>query len=229
MSRGSHQSKDMPALLFDLDGTMLVSDPIHEAVFREIWTERGLPTPAGFYVAQIHGRQNQDIFREFLPDEPDIQGLHERKEAMFRDRLVRPYPGMPGVVELVRLAQEKGWKRAIVTNAMRKNAEAMLEAIGLRDAFDCIVIGEECARGKPDPGPYLEAMRQLGVAAEDSIAFEDSTSGVRAAVAAGAHTFGIRSALDDATLRAAGAAATLADFNDPALAHHLARLEGASP
>lgn len=219
----------MPALLFDLDGTMLVSDPIHEEVFREIWAERGLPTPPGFYVDQIHGRQNQDIFAEFLPDEPDIQGLHERKEAMFRARLPRPYPGTPGVVDFVRRAEREGWPRAIVTNAMRKNADAMLEAIGLRDAFDTIVIGEECARGKPAPDPYLEAMRQLGVTPGDSIAFEDSRSGVAAAAAAGAYTFGIRSALDDATLRAAGADATLADFNDPALRDHLARLEGARP
>jgi len=219
----------MPALLFDLDGTMLVSDPIHEQVFREIWTERGLPTPPGFYVEQIHGRQNQDIFREFLPDEPDIQGLHERKEAMFRDRLPRPYPGMPGVVALVRRAEAEGWPRAIVTNAMRKNADAMLEAIGLRDAFETIVIGEECQRGKPAPDPYMEAMRQLGVAPEDSIAFEDSVSGATAAAASGAFTFGLRSALDDATLRAAGASETLADFTDPALFGHLARLEGSRP
>lgn len=216
----------MPALLFDLDGTMLVSDPIHEAVFRELWIERGLPTPEGFYLARIHGRQNQDIFREFLPDEPDIQGLHERKEAMFRDRLPRPYPAMPGLAALVHRAVAEDWPRAIVTNAMRRNAEAMLEAIGLADAFETIVIGEECARGKPDPAPYLEAMRQLGVAAGDCIAFEDSPAGVHAAVAAGAYTLGIRSALDDDTLRAAGARATLEDFADPALSAHLARFEG---
>lgn len=219
----------MPALLFDLDGTMLISDPIHEEVFREIWTEKGLPTPPGFYFRQIHGRQNQDVFAEVLPDEPDPQALHERKEAMFRARLPRPYPAMPGVVDLVRRAERAGWPRAIVTNAMRLNAEAMLEAIGLRDAFDTIVIGEECARGKPAPDAYLEAMRQLGVAAEDSIAFEDSPAGVKAAAAAGAFTIGIRSALDDASLRAAGAHATLSDFTDPALSDHLARLEGARP
>ena len=219
----------MPALLFDLDGTMLVSDPIHEEVFREIWTEKGLPTPPGFYFEQIHGRQNQDVIAEVLPNEPDIQALHERKEEMFRARLPRPYPAMPGVVALVRRAEAEGWPRAIVTNAMRLNADAMLEAIGLRDAFDTIEIGEECERGKPHPAPYLEAMRQLGVTPEDSIAFEDSRSGIIAAAASGAFTFGIRSALDDATLRAAGAQATLADFTDPALSDHLARLEGTHP
>ncbi len=216
----------MPALLFDLDGTMLVSDPIHEAVFRELWTERGLPTPDGFYTEQIHGRQNLDVFAEFLPDEPDPQGLHERKEAMFRDRLPRPFPAMPGLADLVRLSQRQGWKRAVVTNAMRKNADAMLEAIGLRDAFETIVIGEECARGKPAPEPYLEAMRRLGVTPAETIAFEDSPSGIRAAVAAGVYTLAIRSTLDDTALRGAGADATLADFTDPALADHLARLEG---
>jgi len=116
----------------------------------------------------------------------------------------------------------------VVTNAMRKNADAMLAAIGLDGAFDAVVIGEECARGKPDPAPYLEAMRQLGEAPETCIAFEDSPAGVRAAAASGAWTLGIRSALDDAALRAAGAAASLKDFTDPALGAHLARLEGVS-
>lgn len=216
----------MPALLFDLDGTMLVSDPIHESVFKEIWTERGLPTPEGFYSAGIHGRQNHDIFAEFLPAEPDVQGLHELKEAMFRERLPRPYPAMPGLADLIGLATAKGWGLAVVTNAMRKNADAMLDAIGLAGAFETIVIGEECAKGKPDPAPYLEALRQLGAEARDCLAFEDSPSGVRAAAAAGIPTLGIRSALDDRALRAAGATDTLADFTDPALAHHLARLEG---
>lgn len=215
----------MPALLFDLDGTMLISDPIHEEVFRELWAEFGLPTPEGFYIKGIHGRQNQDIIREFLPHVTDVLALHERKEAMFRDRLPKPYPGLPGVVELVRHAEREGWPRAIVTNAMRKNACAMLEAIGLRDAFDTIVIGEECARAKPAPDPYLEAMRQLGVTPEDSIAFEDSLSGVTAAAASGAYTFGLRTALDDAALRGAGARQTLQDFTDPALHAHLARFD----
>ena len=219
----------MPALLFDLDGTLLVSDPIHAQVYRELWTERGLPYDDAFYEAHVHGRINLDVFAEFLPDEPDPQALHERKEAMFRARLPRPFPAMPGVVELIAQARARDWKMAIVTNAMRENAHAMLGAIGLADAFETIVIGEECVRAKPDPAPYLEAMRLLGVVPAACIAFEDSASGVRAAAASGAYTVGIRSALDDAGLRAAGAATSLTDFTDPALAQALARLEGDQP
>ncbi|OIP88022.1 MAG: CbbY/CbbZ/GpH/YieH [Rhodobacterales bacterium CG2_30_65_12] len=220
----------MPALLFDLDGTMLVSDPIHEAVFRELLSERGVAVAEDFYVTKVHGRTNLDIFADLLPDDPDPKALDELKEAMFRARLPHPYPAMPGLAELVAQARANGWGRAVVTNAMRKNAEAMLAAIGLRDAFETIVVADECAHGKPHPAPYLEAMRQLGVAAEDCIAFEDSAAGVRAAAAAGALTLGIRSALDDATLRAAGAVATLADFTDPALPDILGRaFAGGSP
>lgn len=215
-----------PALLFDLDGTMLHSDAIHEQVFTELWTARGLPVEEGFYMEQVHGRLNVDVFAEFLPDEPDPQALSEWKEAQFRARLPRPFPAMPGAVDLVARADRMGWARAIVTNAMRLNAEAMLEAIGLQDAFETIVIGEECPRGKPDPAPYIEAMRQLDARPETCIAFEDSPSGIRAARASGAYTVGIRSSLDDATLCAAGAQVTLQDFTDPALSAILERFKG---
>ncbi|MGY3436687.1 MULTISPECIES: HAD family hydrolase [unclassified Marinovum] len=216
----------MPALLFDLDGTMLNSDSIHLQVYKEIWAARGMELTDEGYMQHMHGRLNVDIYADFLPDEPDHQGLSDWKEAQFRERLPRPFPGMPGVGDLVARAVAEDWPRAIVTNAMRLNAEAMLGAIGLRDAFEVIVIGEECPRGKPDPYPYQEAMRQLGVAPGECIAFEDSPSGMRAAAASGAYGVGIRSALDDAALRAAGAQITLQDFTDPALTDILKRHTG---
>ena len=219
-------TRPMPALLFDLDGTLLNSDTIHEEVFRELWAARGLDMPAGFYMQHVHGRLNTDIFAEFLPDEPDPQGLSDAKEAAFRARLPCPYPAMPGSAELMRRAKSKGWPMAVVTNAMRLNAKAMLRATGLDSYIDTIVIGEECSKAKPDPEPYLEAMRQLLVQAPDCIAFEDSPAGLKSARASGAFCVGLRSSLDDAALIAAGAQATINDFNDPALEAILAHIQG---
>ncbi len=218
----------MPALLFDLDGTLLDSDAIHEAVFRDIWTERGLDVPPGFYTKHVHGRLNTDIFAEFLPDEPDPQALSDAKEAEFRKRLPRPFPAMAGAENFLSHACEMNWPMAVVTNAMRLNADAMLEAIGLRSYFDVFIIGEECERGKPDPEPYESAMAALGVSPSGCIAFEDSPSGMRAANAAGAYCIGVRSSLDDAALRACGAHQTIENFNDPALGEYLKRFEGAN-
>ena len=214
------------ALLFDLDGTMLNTDPIHMAVFAEMMVPYGLDISEDFYMTNVHGRLNVDFLAEFLPDHPNPQGLSDEKEAEFRRRLPKPYPAMPGVSALIDKAVEANWKRAIVTNAMRLNAEAMLSAIGARERFDTIIIGEECAHGKPHPEPYLAAMAALNVAPERAIAFEDSPAGVRSAAASGAYTIGIRSALDDATLRAAGAQLTISDFTDPALSPVLSRLSG---
>ena len=210
------------ALLFDLDGTMLNTDHIHRQIFADMMRPHGLDITETFYNAHIHGRLNEDFFAEFLPELPDPKGLSDAKEAEFRNRLPQPYPAMPGVVDLVRQAQDIGWALAVVTNAQRANAEAMLNAIGVRDAFDVIIIGEECELGKPHPMPYLMAMDQLGVTAERAIAFEDSPSGLRSACASGAYTVGVRSTLSDADMRAEGAQTSITDFTDPALPQILA-------
>ena len=179
------------ALLFDLDGTLLHSDPLHTAVFVDLFAERGRQIDEGFYLREIHGRQNVAIFSEHFPDE-DPHALSHAKEAAFRDRLGSEARPMPGLTDLLDRADSEGWPRAVVTNAPRVNAEAMLTAIGLRDRFETLVIGDECVRGKPDPAPYLAAMDRLGVAAHQSIAFEDSPSGVKAAHASGARPQAIR-------------------------------------
>ena len=218
----------MPALLFDLDGTMLNSDAIHAQVFTELWQSRGLEVTDEFYMKHVHGRLNVDIFAEFLPDEPDPQGLSEWKEAQFRERLPRPFPAMPGLLELLNHAQALGWRIAVVTNAMRLNAEAMLSAIGAREHIEHLVIGEECTHAKPHPQPYELAIQQFGERADNCIAFEDSPTGVQSAAASGAYTIGVRSALSDAELCANGAQATIQDFTDPTLPALLDRLKGAA-
>lgn len=212
------------ALLFDLDGTLLKSDPLHVAVFIDLFARHGREIDEDFYLRKLHGRQNLDIFGELFPGE-DPQAMSDAKEAAFRERLGAQAEPMPGLVDLLDRADASGWRRAVVTNAPRDNAEAMLAAIGLRERFEALIIGDECVRGKPDPAPYLAGMAAVGVTADQCIAFEDSPSGVRSAAASGALTLGVRSSLDDAALRAAGADASIADFADPTLPGLLARLE----
>lgn len=213
------------ALLFDLDGTMILSDALHAPIFFDIFAERGRRIDMGFYLAHIHGRHNEDTFAEFFPGE-DARALSEAKEAAFRARLGRDAPAMPGLRALLDHAQAEGLRTAVVTNAPRENADAMLAALGVAHRFDTVVVADDCARGKPFPDPYLTALARLDIAAANALAFEDSGTGVRAAVAAGLTTVGLRSSLSDAALRAEGATLTLQDFTDPALHSVLARLKG---
>lgn len=88
-----------------------------------------------------------------------------------------------------------GIRKVAVTNAPRLNAELMLRALGLEGYFEHLVIGTECTRAKPFPDPYLEGMRLVGATdAARCVAFEDSPTGLGAAVAAGIPTAGTQGA-----------------------------------
>lgn len=224
----SEQATTPPgALLFDLDGTLIDTDPLHAAVFRELFAERGITIDHAFYLAHVHGRLNGEIFAEHFPDEDPVV-LSEHKEATFRARLNQSVPPTPGLSDLLDRAADAGLAIAAVTNAPRDNAHVMLDAIGMRHRFPLLVIGDECIRGKPHPDPYLEAMRRLAVTPQSSIAFEDSPSGLRAASAAGAYCVGLRSSLDESALRSAGADAVISDFTDPLLETVIVRQTGLS-
>ncbi len=216
-----------PALLFDLDGTLIESDPLHAQVYVEMFAARGVDIDEAFYFSEIHGKQNTEVFKKHLPGEDPYQ-LHLDKEAAFREILDDIVDPMPGLVTLLNRAETEGWGVACVTNAPRLNADAMLKAIGLAARFPTVVIGEECVRGKPDPAPYTAAMEQLGTLPGHAIAFEDSAAGLYSAAASGAFTIGVRSSLDHDTLIDLGAHATIKDFNDTALPAFLERLEGAT-
>lgn len=214
------------ALLFDLDGTLLHSDPLHVAVFVEMFARRGKVIDSSDYLRLIHGRSNAEVFTQNFPGE-DAAALADAKEAAFRARLGSTAPATPGLVDLLAFATANDIPCAVVTNAPRENAVAMLSAIGLADRFPVVVASGDTAEAKPHPAPYRLALRRLGADAGKSLAFEDSPSGIAAAVAAGLTTVGIRSSLSDARLRQAGASITLEDFTDPALPALLARLQGA--
>lgn len=218
----------MPAaLIFDIDGTLLQSDPLHEAVFRDLFAEYGLTLGEGDYARHILGRQNLQTFTRFLPDH-DAAALDQEKEARFRARLGTSVPPTPGLYELLDFAEAQGWHLAVVTNAMRANADAMLAAIGLTGRFPVVVTEGDAPRAKPAPDPYLLAAARIGADPARTLVFEDSTPGIAAAHAAGLFTIGLRSSLADADLIAAGASALIDDFADPALAPLLARLKGAA-
>ncbi|MBM9595577.1 HAD family hydrolase [Roseitranquillus sediminis] len=210
-------SLELAALLFDLDGTLLATDDLHYEVFADLGRLHGVGIDRARYDAEIQGRMNAAIFASLFPS-GDAPALADAKEAEFRRRLAtagaQPLPGLPDLLEW---AAQRRLRTAVVTNAPRINADAMLAAIGLAGRFDTIVIAEECARGKPDPLPYLTAMRRIGVAPEGCVAFEDSRSGIRSACAAGARVVGLRTSLDAAALEAAGAGLAIGDFTDPAL------------
>lgn len=205
-------------LLFDLDGTLVDSDHLHHAAYAALLAERGRELSLAEYRTHIMGNANDAIMSRFFPGEDaEHVAISDRKEAMFRASLAAELVPVAGIHLLLDWAAAEGAGLAVVTNAPRPNAEAMLAAAGLASRLPLVIIGEECARQKPDPAPYRAAMAALGVTPSNAIAFEDSRSGLRAARAAGARVFGLTTGLPATELLQAGAHAAIADFTDSAL------------
>lgn len=212
-------------LLFDLDGTLVNTDELHFAAFQTLLADFGRSLTMETYRSRIMGASNEAIMHELFPDAPDRhQHLADRKEALFRSAVTTLEPTR-GVIEVLDWARAHDVRVGVVTNAPRPNADLMLRGLGIVDRIDALVIGEELARGKPDPLPYLTGLQRLRGDAARAIAFEDSLSGIRSASAAGIHTFGLRGALSEDALRDAGANDVIDDFTSPVLWRLLEQVE----
>ncbi len=142
--------------------------------------------------------------------------MAEAKEAAFRKRAGELEP-LSSLSDFIAKGQKEGMRIALVTNAPKENVVAILGALGLEDAFDPVILGEELDAGKPDPTPYEAALEALGISKEEAVAFEDSPSGIASSVAAGILTVGIASTHEEEKLEDLGVALVVHDFTDPKL------------
>jgi HAD superfamily hydrolase (TIGR01509 family) len=212
----------LKALIFDMDGTLADSDPVHLQAFTEFLAPFGVPVDEEVYRTTISGRSNALIFADLLPDHSleERNRFADEKEAVFR-RLATQMQPLGGLLTLLDWTDANGLGLGTVTNAPRANLTHTLQALRIASRFQVLVSSEDVARGKPDPLPYRTALERLDVRADETIVFEDSVAGVQAAKAAGIHTFGVLTGQSADALRLAGADATIVDFLDPGLWDHL--------
>ncbi len=208
----------LAAILYDLDGTIVNTDPLHYQAWQELLRGSGLEIDEVFYKSRMSGRLNPAIVQELLP-ELSLQGVQQfsdRKEARFRE-LAPGLTPLPGLRKLIGWADASGLKQAVVTNAPRQNADYMLGVMNLQQAFEQVIVSEEIGIAKPDPAPYQYILNKFGLTPEQALAFEDSPSGIRSAVGAGIPTVGIASTQEPSILYKLGAILVIPDFTDSQL------------
>ncbi len=206
------------AILYDLDGTIADTDPVHFIAWQDVLREFGVEIDETIYKQRMSGRTNPPIIAEFLPQLTSAEGeaLGDRKEARFRELAEHLQP-IAGFRELIDWGKQHSLKQALVTNAPRENARFMLKLLKLDQVFDRVILADDLGIGKPDPAPYNHALMEFGLNPNQAIAFEDSPSGVRSAVAAGISTIGITSTQTPETLQGLGVRFAIADFTAPEL------------
>lgn len=213
-----------PALLFDMDGTLVDTEHLHFAAFQTVLAPHGVDLSWADYRRFIMGHPNHAIAAHFLPHVASDRhaGLMDDKEARYRS-LVTDVSPAEGLMELLDWADAASIPYAVVTNAPRANAELVLEALGIRSRFKALVAGDEVESPKPHPMPYLRAAAAIGADPARAVAFEDSGSGVASAVAAGLPVVGIAPPIDEMGLKGRGAALLIQDYRDPVLMGFLRR------
>ncbi|MEV6342615.1 HAD family phosphatase [Actinoplanes sp. NPDC051851] len=176
---------DFQAYLFDCDGTITDSMPLHYRAWLGALAEYECEFPEELFYAW-GGRLVTDIIADLNEQQGlsmPVAGVAERREALFQEG----FPGMravPEVLEHIHDAHER-LPFAVVSGSTRESVTASLTAVGLLDRFPVLVCAEDYAKPKPDPEPYLTGARLLGVDPARCLVFEDTELGVQAAEAAG--------------------------------------------
>ena len=180
------------AVLWDMDGTLVDTEPYWIAAEHEIVEEHG-GTWSDEFAHQLVGNDLL-VSATFIKDNSAVEWEPERivDELLLRviAQVREHVPWRPGARELLEALKAQGVPSALVTMSWRSLADAVLEALPA-DTFAVVVTGDEVAHGKPHPEPYRAAARQLGVSPQDCVAIEDSPTGVRSAVAAGVPTLAV--------------------------------------
>jgi len=204
----------MDAALFDLDGTLVDSERVHRAAWRSFFDSRGWEVSEQTYAEHFLGRRGADTFRSL--DGPwqghDPDALLAEVLTHLAQVELEPEP-VRGAAELIRSVHAKGIPVAVVTSAVRAWVDSSLAVLGISDVVSTVVSAEDVKAGKPDPEGYLLACTRLGADPGRVVAFEDSTSGVTAAVAAGiTPVIGVLTTTSADALRSAGAAHMIKDL-----------------
>jgi beta-phosphoglucomutase len=208
-----------PAIIWDVDGTLVDTAEQHFRAWSKLAAEIGEPfTRADF--AATFGMRNPEILRKlFYPDAADARcaELGNRKEDLYRASVREEgVQLLPGAAGLLACFAQAGWPQAVGSSAPPGNVELLLGATGTRHYFDAIVTGDDVTRGKPDPEVFLTAAAKLKAGPVRCVVFEDAVAGVEAAKAGGmrcvAVTFVGHHPADK--LRAAGADLVVASLAD---------------
>jgi HAD superfamily hydrolase (TIGR01509 family) len=216
--------KGLRAAVFDFDGVIVDSEPLHFRLFQQLLAEEGIVLTRAAYDSIYLGMDDRDCFTTVLNTHgkptsvSKVSQLIERKSALLMAEVKREVPLLPGAADLIRtLAQSV--PVAICSGALRREIEAMLEQVGLVSLLVGIVSAEDVAHGKPNPEGYRAALRLVNrhpkisqaeeIHPETVLVIEDSIAGIEAGRAAGMRCLAVTNSYPMAALKRAGADAVV--------------------
>lgn len=202
------------AVIFDLDGVIIDSEPLHEQATRAAGAEHGIDVPDAVFDA-FRG-QTDDAIAAHLAEQADgvapeaiLAAKHAAYEALIDDLTL-----MPRVLDFIQALSAQHRPLALVTSAARHDQERTFARFDLASYFRVVVTAGDVTQAKPHPEPYQQAVRRLGMASAACWVIEDSTHGVTAARRAGCQVVGLCSSFTAGALKEAGAHHTVQAYDE---------------
>ena len=175
------------AVLWDLDGTIVDSDPYHKLAWRDTFNRHGVDFTEEKYRFTL-GRRNNEIIRRYFGTDlsgREVDAIAEQKEESFRNYIKDNIKPFPRVIEIISAMAAADFKLAIVSSATIENIRLVTEVLEIDKVFDIFITGKDVSRGKPSPQGFLTAAQRLGVMPGNCIVIEDAAAGVSAAKTGG--------------------------------------------
>ena len=185
------------AIIFDMDGVIVDSEPLHERAFREVFEEMGYGQTHGMDFPQYYGRSDRALWVDFITKHQprwSLEELTEWKQRRFLEiiRLEQPiFVGLPELLEKLSVR----YRLAVASGSFHPVIDEVLAMRDLRRFFPVVVSVQDVPRGKPAPDVFLRAAELLAVPPQRCCVIEDAAAGVEAALAAGMAVIGITNSL----------------------------------
>lgn len=203
------------ALLLDMDGIVIDSEPLHEEAQQLVFRDFNLDVPESV-LPSFKGMTEQDVFTRIVLDyareNGDVATLIAAKERAYR-KLLTDVTLIPGALSFIRNAHGR-FRIALTTSSVRMDQTFAFEKFGLAPYFEAIVTAEDIINPKPHPQPYLKTAEKLGLDPADCLVVEDSLNGVKSAIGAGCTVAGMTTSFRRRELEQAGAHFTIDTYDE---------------
>ena len=183
-------------VIFDMDGVICHTNPHHVKAFEAFFDNYKVPYSEEEFEEHMYGKHNGYIMSHFFKRSvvgDELKKLEDEKESIFREIYKDKVEAIPHYLKFLNQLKSRNFKTAVATSAPRANLDLIIKALKIEDEMDSMMSSEDVKHHKPDPEVYLKSAERVGVAPSHCIVFEDSFSGVSAALNAGMKVVGVLS------------------------------------
>ena len=183
-------------VLFDMDGVICHTNPFHSKAFQVFFKKRNMNPTQEEFEQHMYGKSNSYIFSHFFGRKIEGEELftyEDEKESLFREIYYNHVESIDGFLPFLDMLANKNYKLGVATSAPKANLDLIIDKLSIRRHFNSLMASEDVTVHKPDPQVYLKSASNLLSKPNECVVFEDSFSGISAAINADMKVVGVLS------------------------------------